>query len=81
MRPRTIEQAITAIPEGWLLHLAQTQHDWSASLLHDRIAWQVSERGADPVTAIVAVSARVREGRLNTEFPAELAPAYRRTRA
>jgi len=58
-----VATAIANIPPGWMLSLAQTATDWSASLTHGGIAWQVGGiRGATVAEAINAVSALVRSG-------------------
>lgn len=63
----TIEEAIQTIPPGWSLRLIQCDNDWSASLVHGKIAWQVGDRGETVSEAIQAVSSRVRQGRLYPE--------------
>lgn len=76
MAAMTIEEALADIPLGWSLSLVQCEKDWSASLVHGGLAWNVGGRGGTAVEAILAVSSRVKDGRLMPE--GDIAMARRR---
>ncbi len=67
MGPVSVDDAILAIPEGWRLTLTQCDNDWSASLVHNGLAWQVGVRGDTAVDAIMAVTARINDACLMPE--------------